>query len=122
MVEEKQKKKFGSFLKRKKVVEPVKKTAAVSTKKAAPATPVVPEPVAPPLPNVDVISVVLTPKKRKESWLSRTEYFKKLSNWAFEMVDTDESGEVDEKVRVCSCSPIINCMSLSKFHSHFIYF
>jgi hypothetical protein len=99
MAEEKQKKKFGGFFKRKKAVEPtIKKTVAVA-KKAAVAQPVVPEPVAPPVPKVEVV-VVTTPKKEKGSWLSRSKYFQQLVDSAFEMVDADGSGEVDEKVRL----------------------
>ena len=42
-------------------------------------------------------SVTLPKPKFKSSWLSRTKWFTKLSDAAFDVVDADESGEVDEK-------------------------
>jgi hypothetical protein len=37
-------------------------------------------------------------KPEKTTWISRTNYFKEMSNWAFDVVDVDGSGCVDEKV------------------------
>ena len=37
-------------------------------------------------------------KPEKTTWISRTNYFKEMSNWAFDVVDIDGSGCVDEKV------------------------
>ena len=37
-------------------------------------------------------------KPEKKTWISRTNYFKEMSNWAFDVVDVDGSGCVDEKV------------------------
>lgn len=36
-------------------------------------------------------------KKYRGSWLTRTKRFRQLSNWAFDVIDTDGSGSVDEK-------------------------
>ena len=36
-------------------------------------------------------------KKYRGSWLTRTKRFCQLSNWAFDVIDTDGSGSVDEK-------------------------
>ena len=35
--------------------------------------------------------------KIRKSWLCQTTFFKNMSKWAFETVDADGSGEVDEK-------------------------
>ena len=32
--------------------------------------------------------------KTKTSWVTRTKYFKKLIDWSFDMIDTDDSGDV----------------------------
>lgn len=36
-------------------------------------------------------------KKYRGSWLTRSKRFRQLSNWAFDVIDTDGSGNVDEK-------------------------
>lgn len=36
-------------------------------------------------------------KKYRGSWLARTKRFRQLSDWAFDVIDTDGSGSVDEK-------------------------
>jgi Ca2+-binding EF-hand superfamily protein len=38
-----------------------------------------------------------SPKIKKGGWLARSKRFKELSNWAFDAIDTDGSGCVDEK-------------------------
>lgn len=38
-----------------------------------------------------------TPTSTSSSWLSRSKYFQQMSNAAFDMVDADQSGSVDEK-------------------------
>lgn len=49
-----------------------------------------------PIPNTT--TAVKRPKKKlKTSWLSRTKAFTKMSDSAFDIVDADGSGEVDEK-------------------------
>lgn len=106
MVDEgKQKKGFRSVFKRKskKVDEAVKDVKEVATK----AVPVAPKAKATAPVKVEPKKEVVKPvetkeatdtKKKKGSWLSRTKYFNNLSDWAFEVVDTDGSGCVDEKV------------------------
>lgn len=108
MVEEKQKKsKFGSFLKRgKKSSETTKKKVLVKdVPKPVPAVKVALKSQPAPDPAADAPKVVDTPpvslnaeKDKGGSWLSRTNYFREMSDWAFDVVDTDKSGCVDEKV------------------------
>jgi hypothetical protein len=52
----------------------------------------------PPLPTVPRQVSIIPAKPESTSWFSQTEYFQRMSNWAFDMVDTDGSGCVDEKV------------------------
>jgi hypothetical protein len=52
-----------------------------------------------PLPSVPRQVSIVSTKPESTSWFSRTEYFQKITNWAFDLVDTDGSGCVDEKVR-----------------------
>lgn len=54
----------------------------------------------PPVPEVAIVKG--TSKAARASWFSRTHYFKEMSNWAFDVVDLDGSGYVDEKVRASS--------------------
>jgi len=111
MVEEKQKKKF-SFLKLKKKSADTTKTAAVkevkkgtasaaAAAKQAAASPPLSAPTAPVVPIVEgnpaADDTNPPPSTGGGSWLSRTSNFRKMSNWAFEVVDTDGSGCVDEK-------------------------
>ena len=77
-----------------------------------------PEPVVesrPPIPEVAVVKG--TSKPEKASGFSRTHYFKEMSNWAFDVVDLDGSGFVDEKVSfptTCSYNDITVQFSASK--------
>ena len=37
------------------------------------------------------------PKKTRKSWISSNKQFRKMADWAFDVIDTDQSGFVDEK-------------------------
>jgi hypothetical protein len=81
-----------------KVVE-VNNVLAEATLKAAP---IVETPKAPAA--VEEMPSVISVKRstpETKSWISRTNYFQKMSNWAFDVVDIDGSGCVDEKVSGC---------------------
>lgn len=106
---------FRSLFKRKKGVEAEGAVAQKSVEKpkasvandaqsktaptSLPAPPPKPAPVVESRPPVPEVSIVNKPiKQEKSSWISRTNYFKQMSNWAFDVVDLDGSGFVDEKV------------------------
>lgn len=109
---------FRSLFKRKKEVEAevtIPEKAVVTTKPRStvdapskgaatslPSPPPKPEPKPdpvlesrPPVPEVAIVKE--TSKPGRASWFSRTHYFKEMSNWAFDVVDLDGSGFVDEK-------------------------
>ena len=76
-----------------------------------PTLPPKPAPVVESRPPVPEVSIVNKPSKQeKSSWIARTNYFKQMRNWAFDVVDLDGSGFVDEKVRfdsTFSCNAIV---------------
>ena len=102
-VEDKKKRGLRSFFKKKKLEETGAKTAAVAAAKATELkTPA--KPAARSVAEADATPKISNVKPKADdttdtrgSWLSRTKYFRNLSNWAFDVVDTDGSGSVDEK-------------------------
>jgi hypothetical protein len=83
-------------IEKKPIVNPeaTTKVDTVLTATQSPAPKLVPLSV--PEASIPVVKEVIKPEKT--TWISRTNYFKEMSNWAFDVVDIDGSGCVDEKV------------------------
>jgi len=75
-------------------------TAASPARATAAAAPTVAATSSAPSPSASAASSPRSPRSRRSaasSFLCRTRYFRRLCDWAFEAIDTDKSGSVDEK-------------------------